>query len=77
MKPDRVAQNVTDDEEDGIDPVALERSLHQMGKRAREEAFAAGLTVLVMRAGRLIKLYPDGREEDVGAISDTVLTDPE
>lgn len=76
MKPNETTPIAAEDDEDLVDPMALERSLREMGQRARQEAFAAGLTVLVVRAGRLVKLYPDGRAEDVGAVTDTVLSEP-
>ncbi len=59
-----------DDREDVVNPAAIEAALHQMAQQAREEAFAAGLAVMVIRSKRLVKLYPDGTVEDLGAISE-------
>ena len=69
--------DIEDDFEDSVNPAAIEQALHQMGQRAREEAFAAGLTVLVMRSGRLVKLYPDGLEEDLGTLPQSLATLPQ
>ena len=37
-------------------------------RAARREAFAHGLPVMVARKDRLLLIYPDGREEDAGAV---------
>lgn len=63
-------------DEDEIDPIAMEQALKRMGNRAKEEAFAAGLTVLVVREGHMVKLFADGREEEIGIVQDTIVTEP-
>jgi hypothetical protein len=65
------------DREDAVNPDAMETALHQMGQRARQEAFAAGLSVLVVRSGRMVKLIPDGREEDLGPLTEKQVTVPQ
>jgi hypothetical protein len=43
----------------------LRAALERVGKTAREEAFQAGVPVIVLRDERLVWIYPDGREEMV------------
>jgi hypothetical protein len=46
----------------------LHAACRDVGATARREAFAHGLTVMVARKDRLILVYPDGHEEDAGAV---------
>ncbi len=43
----------------------LRAALERVGQTARQEAFQAGVPVIVLRDGKLVWIYPDGREETV------------
>ena len=45
---------------------ALQKSAERASKNAVQAAFAKGLPVTVGRDGKIIRLYPDGREEIIG-----------
>ena len=43
----------------------LRAALRRVGEDARQEAFAAGLSVLVLRGRAIVSVHPDGSEEVV------------
>jgi hypothetical protein len=45
----------------------LHAALDRVGRKARQEAFAAGLSVMVVRGQSLVKVHPDGTAVIVGA----------
>lgn len=45
---------------------ALQKSAERASQNAVQAAFSKGLPVTVGRDGKILRLYPDGREEIVG-----------
>jgi hypothetical protein len=43
----------------------LDRSAKQATKKAVENAFSKGLSITVQRGKRIVKIFPDGREETI------------
>ncbi|HEY7153022.1 MAG TPA: hypothetical protein VH575_03585 [Gemmataceae bacterium] len=41
----------------------LRAALKRVGRDARQEAFAAGRPVIVIKGNAIVALHPDGREE--------------
>jgi hypothetical protein len=54
---------VEDDPE--LDPKQLQEALVEVGRTAREKAFAAGQPVVLLKEGRLVWVYADGTERAV------------
>ncbi len=50
-----------------VPPEILQKALRSASKRAVDETFALGLTILIERDGKLVELFPDGTERDVPA----------
>jgi hypothetical protein len=48
----------------------LRAAIKGIGKEARQAAFTAGRAVLVAKNSRMVLLYADGTEKDVGPIKD-------
>lgn len=46
----------------------LHEALRRVGDEARQAAFAAGLSVMVVKGGRLVLLKADGQEEVIGPV---------
>ena len=56
-----MSENILDDRE--FTDEQLRAALRRMGREARQEAFAAGHPVFVIKDMAIVALYPDGREE--------------
>jgi len=46
----------------------LQTALERVGREARQAAFAARRSVMVIRDGRLVELHPDGTERILGRL---------
>lgn len=55
--------NETIDEPPDFTHEQLNRTLKEIGEKARREAFAAGLPVTIFKNGHVVLQYADGREE--------------
>ena len=55
--------DIEDDEE--VSAEVLSQAARKAGEEAVKKAFAMGLPVAVWKNGRIVKRYPDGREEVV------------
>jgi len=44
-------------------------ALQRVGRDARQEAFAAGLSVLVLKGGAIVEVHPDGTEKVIEYLS--------
>ena len=57
---------IKSDAELSPEAASLQKSAEKASKNAVETAFSKGLSVTVGRDGKILRLYPDGREEIVG-----------
>ena len=56
-------QPINTDPENDIPTAILEKALQESSKKAVDETFALGLSIMVEKDGRLIEIFPDGTEK--------------
>lgn len=61
----RIEDESIDIEDDEVSAEVLSQAARKAGEEAVKKAFAMGLPVAVWKNGRIVKRYPDGREEVV------------
>ena len=59
----RIKDESLDIEDDEVSSEVLSQAARKAGEEAVKKIFAMGLPITVWKNGRIIKRYPDGREE--------------
>ena len=61
----RIEDESIDIEDDEVSAEVLSQAARKAGEEAVKKAFAMNLPIAVWKDGRIVKRYPDGREEVV------------